>query len=142
MSNPMRNEAVVILDGEEKTLVFNYAALMEIENAFGGKSIDSIFFSGDISRSAIGHAIRAGLAKRNRPMTMSKVAGLIGATLDKNPGALEGFTRAIMLGILGGSGKSQDEIDKVASVIDEAIEDAKPKKVNPSSSGAEAGENS
>ena len=126
MASLKRGRVDIELAGDPYTLVFNYGTLADIESEFGDKPIDSIYFNGEgLSRKAIIQGVRHGLTAKHRAMSAKKVARLIAETIDDDEEAVGRITRAVLSGILGGSGASQDDLDRFNSAVDEAEEEVR-----------------
>lgn len=117
MANPRRGEVDVELGGQPYTLVYDFNALSEIEAAFGDKSIDELFFAGNMSRRVLREAIRVGLERKYRKHTPKQVGRMIGATLERDPKALAGLARAVVCGLLAASGVPAERIEQINRVL-------------------------
>ncbi|KKN71041.1 hypothetical protein LCGC14_0424580 [marine sediment metagenome] len=126
MTISKRGEIDLELDGETYTMVFKYETLMAIEDAFGGTSIDDLFLSGNISRSALAEGIRCGLEKGYRKKTRKQIARLIGATVEDDENAYNKITRAVVKGVLIANGASKTQIEELDREIDEELGKLEP----------------
>lgn len=119
MANPRRGEVEVELEGHNYVLVFDYNAISDIEAAFGDRSVDSLFFSGSISRRALREAIRVGLEKKNRRHTPKQVGRMLDATVANDPEAFARIMRAVITGLMAANGVAQEKIDNLDRMLDE-----------------------
>ena len=119
MTNSKRGEVEVELDGETLVMVFKYDTLMAIEEALGGRSIDELFLSGNISRTALAEGVRCGLEKRYRKKTRRQVAKMIGNSVDADEHAFKRISRAVIVGVLTANGASKEQIEELDRAIAE-----------------------
>lgn len=129
MANSQRGEVELELAGTPYTLAFNFNAIAEIETAFGDRSIDSIFFGGQLSRRAIIEAIRAGLVKRNRRHTSKQVAEMLDATVADDPTAYARVVRTVVLGLMAANGVGQAKLDEASAALDAEMKSNSPAEV-------------
>jgi hypothetical protein len=132
MANAARGEVELELAGKTYLLVFDHSTLCEIESAFEFKrSVSSLFGSGDVSDSAINEAVRAAMARKNKPLASKQVARMISDTILGDKDAYARIVKAVMVGILAARGMAYraDELEQ------EETEEAAPAPVPTVASG-------
>lgn len=115
---PLRGESQLELGGRAFVLHFGYGEICELEKAHQGKALASIYFSGTPADSAILEALRVGLAKRFRRMTLAEITKWIDAEVDKDPKSYDRVVMAVLLGLLSAKGATPETLDRVRSAAD------------------------
>lgn len=114
MANLKRGEVEIDLQGEKKTLAFDWNTISEVEQVFGGKAIEQVILTG--SHTALISCIRAGLKRYHGKKTDKQVGRMIGESLDEENTKDELFI-AVYRGVMAADGKPQREIEQVVEAI-------------------------
>jgi len=128
MANRKRGEVEIVLDGCERVLVFDWNAISDLEQQFGGKSVEEIFLSGSgISRLALREAVRVGLIRKYKPLPSKKVGQMLSKTI-QCPEDLQNLIKAVLSGVLAASGHSDDAIESLEKELspDEDSDEEEP----------------
>ena len=112
MANKKRGEVEIeLLDGTY-TMHFSFNTICTIEERLG-KSIDQLFFQGDISRIAIREAMACALKGRHMGMTSNKVGRLI------DPTKMQQYVMAIFEGLAYANGQSEEQIKQMRDMLND-----------------------
>lgn len=138
--NPYKAEIPVTLAGQEYTLVYDYNALCEFEELFGGKSVTAIFGLGDQRKlaeamgvSLMRKALFVGLRKKYKNLTLEKVGDMVGADPKKMGDVMGAVTKGILLAMFGPNGPSAEDEAEAAKIVENL--DADPTKAAVDSTG-------
>ena len=116
MANFKKGEVEIQLADGSYTMRFDFNVLCTIEERLN-KSIDQLFFQGNISRLAIREAITVALKARHPNITAKKVGRLI------EPSKMQEYVVALFEGLAHANGQSEEDIEMMKQRISEETDD-------------------
>lgn len=128
MTNKKRGEVEIYLAGDTHTLLLDMNAICTLEEAFDGKSIDQLLFSGNFSRLVLRQAIYVGMIRyygSQKKVTPEIVGEMMAETFAEKPDSMKDLVMPVLEGVLAGNGADTEEINNVLKMTEAQLTGSK-----------------
>jgi len=113
MANRKRGEASIFVEDQEYVLVFDFNAICALED-MQQRSIAEMFFGGNIQNSTLRDALVVGLKRKHKGIATPNQVGRI---IDRDPSRIKDYLLAVLAGVMGATGSSEEEVGRVLKAV-------------------------